>query len=64
MFSGHKMQFHFLWIKTTLKITRCQITRVHTGNERGRHISKPSQYFAKIPYVDTNSPWDFTPKCG
>lgn len=63
MFSEHKMQSHFLRIKSTLKCLRCRITDVHTGNER-RHIPKPSQYFDKIPYDDSNSPWDFMPKCG
>lgn len=64
MFSGHKMQSHFFWIKSILKLTYCWITGVHTGSERGRHISKPSQCFAKIPYDDSNSPWDFMPRCG
>jgi len=26
MVNGHKMQSHFLWTKSTLKLTHCQIT--------------------------------------
>lgn len=61
MFSGHKMQSHFLWVKTSL--SSCQITGVHTANERRSHISK-SNCFAKIPYNETNSPGNFMSKCG